>query len=300
MLFNEFKDQIIKEFNMRSEVIGEVKENHVLKNNGEEKNGIIINMEESNVSPCIYLENYYKESISGEDIAGIVDMILIQIKQDAPKQLDIKQLCDWEYVRSRVRCKIVNSEKNAKYMEDKPHRELLNLSIVYFIELNDVFAPNENGVSGTAAICNAHMNSWGVDEEIIYQESIKNLQGSTTFRSMESVMAAMCGADEDITDDLQSGSNMYILSNQKKIFGASGLLDVDMLGRITNKFKQDFYVLPSSIHELILIPYDKVYDAKELKAMVQEVNTDQVEADEVLSDSVYYLNAETCEVSIVA
>lgn len=81
---------------------------------------------------------------------------------------------------------------------------------------------------------------------------------------------------------------MYILTNEEKYFGAAALLYPHVLSHISRLLHCNFYVLPSSIHECILVPDSGQFSKKELETMVREVNETQVEDEEVLSQNVYY------------
>jgi len=85
---------------------------------------------------------------------------------------------------------------------------------------------------------------------------------------------------------------MYILTNQKGINGASCMIYKDVIKEFAQLIKSDIYILPSSIHEIILIPLEGSEDKERFKRMVIDINSSQVPADEVLSDSVYMYSLE--------
>ena len=91
-----------------------------------------------------------------------------------------------------------------------------------------------------------------------------------------------------ILDTSKQKYKMYILTNQKGINGASCLLYPDVMNKLSEEFQSDFYVFPSSIHELILVPTHDNKSNNEYSNMVREINATQVAREEVLSDHVYY------------
>ena len=91
---------------------------------------------------------------------------------------------------------------------------------------------------------------------------------------------------------------MYVLSNQKRVFGAAGLLYDRVLSDAGVRLEDDFYVLPSSVHEVILVPDHVAGSEKELRIMVHEVNHTQVEPEEILSESVYHYDRKKHSLSI--
>ena len=83
---------------------------------------------------------------------------------------------------------------------------------------------------------------------------------------------------------------MYILTNTEKLHGAACILYQQLLEEFAKKVNDNLYILPSSVHEIIMIPASFAGKASELRQMVEEINATQVEEEEVLSDSVYFFN----------
>lgn len=100
------------------------------------------------------------------------------------------------------------------------------------------------------------------------------------------------GITEDTEEEIEESEPMYVLTNQIKYFGAAGIfLCAEMFQEIVGK--QNFYILPSSVHELILVVDRGEYEMEALSAMVKEVNERQLTADEILSDHAYYFEWKT-------
>ena len=101
----------------------------------------------------------------------------------------------------------------------------------------------------------------------------------------------MAGVEgEDISPDLDEtkGYSMYILTNCIRNFGAAAVLYRDVLKNIGEYLKEDFYVLPSSIHEMIIVPDSSAPSWRETAMIVKEINETQVREEEVLSDIPYH------------
>ena len=94
--------------------------------------------------------------------------------------------------------------------------------------------------------------------------------------------------DTEYEEDIQQQVPMYVLSNKSRVHGAACILYPDILKDFAAVVEKDLYVLPSSIHEVILLPAEGTEDSEQLKLMVHEINESQVEDEEVLSDSVYF------------
>jgi hypothetical protein len=79
------------------------------------------------------------------------------------------------------------------------------------------------------------------------------------------------------------------------------MLDEDALKEAAELYGGDFMILPSSIHEILLLPVrDEKEEIEELAATVREVNDTKVAPDEILSFHVYRYSCMTGTVSIVA
>ena len=86
---------------------------------------------------------------------------------------------------------------------------------------------------------------------------------------------------------------MYVLTNRKRCNGAACVLYEQVLENFAKKINDNLYILPSSVHEVIMIPASFAGKASQLREMVEEINATQVEDEEVLSDSVYFFNRMT-------
>ena len=93
---------------------------------------------------------------------------------------------------------------------------------------------------------------------------------------------------------------MYVLSNQQKLFGAACMLYPGVLKEFAKKLQNDFFILPSSVHEIILVPAEKGTDKDTLREIVTDINRTQVAEDEVLADSVYYYNRDKEQITWLA
>ena len=108
----------------------------------------------------------------------------------------------------------------------------------------------------------------------------------------------VCGLPVKDVDSLPEGneerrkesSRMYVLGNERKLFGAAAMFYDGVLEEFSDKIKKSFFILPSSVHEVILLPDDGIRKAEDLWEMVCEINATQVEPEEVLTNAVYYFS----------
>lgn len=292
----------------------EVKVNHVIKNNSVALDGILLFKEGINVSPNIYLNSYYEQHKDGKSLEEIADDIIemyhasMVYSEEEMYDLDFS----YERMKSKIIYRLVNFKKNEMMLEHTPHIRFLDLAIVFCCMMKQDYT----GI-GTIRITNEHMNEWGVEvKDLIKMASINTPRMfPIKIRTMNDVIREMLQRDfshfiieetEDICPEVlvsemieemveNMGHNeethpMYILTNEIGINGASTLLYKEALYRFAMEKDCDFYILPSSIHEVILVPKTEELDTEELQNMVKEVNQTQVAIEEVLSDKVYVYN----------
>ena len=163
------------------------------------------------------------------------------------------------------------------------------------------------------------METWKVGLEGLWKTALRNLK-KESFR-VESVMefvrkkllreTADPGMAELLTKQVEAGEikaclagieQLHVVKNPSESYGGRAILREDLLREFAQEQGGDFYILPCSVHELLLLKDTGRVTAEELKKMVCEINHGfgMVEPEARLSDSVYYYNKETERVEIVA
>lgn len=237
---------------------------------GETKRGLTIREAGCNVAPNIYLRDFEKFTV--EEACDEIQRIYEQYKPS--KGIDISWYTDFENVKDKVFVKLVNTERCAEYLEGKPSIPFLDLSIVFYV----VITSDEIG-KGSITVTEEHMKAWGVDANTLYDLAKNNMEIDT----------------QDLGEFVAGfpAGKMQIVSNKERWNGAGVLpISLDMLKEKFGKF----YILPSSIHEVICIPADGVEDKAYLDEMVRDTNRTMVEPSDQLADHAYYFNGECLEV----
>ena len=260
----------------------------VTKNNGLTLKGLTFLKEGEQISPVIYLERFHKEYLYGKTLEEIESEIITFYEENRNctfSQLDIDAVTDFDKMRDSVRFRIINYDKNIERYKERPHRKLLDLMCIYYI---DCGTGNNGGGQGCIVINKAIFTVWNITENELWETALSNMvkYDTASFASMEDVIEEIIG-DESFTDAQEFTNPMCIVSNKSKLYGASVMFYPDCMERIKEYFKSDFYILPSSVHEIIVIPKDERIQEQALHEMVREVNSTQVAPDEVLSDNVY-------------
>lgn len=282
MNFEEFKAWVKENITSKDwKETSQVEISVVKKNNGVSKAGLSIREDEHDVSPLLYLDDYYIHYQNGE----LLENIIRNIRADYDKKVQmaavkIPNLQEFENIRGRVIYRLVNYEKNKEILEDCPHIRLYDLAVTFrwVARIDDV------GVS-TSLITNKQVKEWGVSVNDLVLAARQNTPRlfPAQIIDMEEMLAGMVSFIL-----YPSTIPMYILTNKQELNGASALLYGDILKDFANKKGADMYILPSRIHEVIMVPADRINDPTKLLSIVHDANTTVVSIGDVLSDSVYY------------
>lgn len=278
----------------------------VRKNNGMEMTGIVAKYTGRTISPTIYINSLYREGMTEEEIIEAADILCEELQtSEFEEDVDLSGFTTFEKAKNRLAFKLIHAEKNKELLKDVPHRLFHNLAIVFY------YVVTESPFYGKASILvrDNYKKRWGASTDELMELALKNTPELLpwTINDMEDVMRDILAEsiksnakedflDEKWLDDLisQMSENqekkipMYVLTNKQKLYGAACMLYPGVLKKFAEKIKQDFYILPSSIHEAILIPANAGCDQQSLHEIVTDINRTQVAADEILADSVYF------------
>ncbi|MCI9379331.1 MAG: hypothetical protein HFI06_12695 [Eubacterium sp.] len=277
----------------------EVHVHNTTKNNDVHLTGLSIWEKGRNISPCIYMEDFYSEYENGdrdlEAIAG--EIINAYCKSRTVHNFDISNFTDYRRVCPMLRGRLINTERNAGLLKGTPHRGFLDLSLVYYVEIPHM------GRQGTGSILvqDSHLQLWNVTEQELYSQTMENMAGTdcASLLNMADIFVDVPGfLPESLPEE---GIPMYILTNRRKWNGAVEMLNRKALEDAAALFGSYYYILPSSIHETILVPaWEQAGTAWDLAQTVQEVNQTEVLPEEFLSSHVYKYCADSGQVHIAA
>lgn len=290
MNFEEFAEAVSEEIRRKAEGTLDVRITGMTKNNGIKLTGITATAEGNNSGPCVYLEKFYEEyENGGMEFDEAVDEIYRLLKKHLHdiQGINISGFLDWETVKGSIYAKLINAGQNKELLGTAPHRMFLDLAVVYYAVISGL----EIQGTGTILIRNQHMEMWGQEEENLYEAAMSNMRtdGRPDFNGIKDVIKnVLPDANYFLNDrEYQPCIGMYVLTNRSRCYGASEILDKSTLRTIADKIGDGFIVLPSSIHEVIVLEPNDVAEYEKLAGMVQEVNATQVNEEERLSDHVY-------------
>lgn len=224
-----------------------------VKNNGKERKGITVSEKGIHISPTIYLEEYFQQFQEGKPIEKIVEKILQlyeEVKCSHPCEESLLQ--NYEELKGKFACKLIHRGKNEKLLNDIPYVPWMDLAIVVFVLL-------EVSPYGTATVLvrKEHLEIWGLTEAQLFDEAKKNtpILLPYQFCPMRKLLREICPYAVDEGEEEEE--SLYVLSNKLRSFGAASMLYEGILEKVGQKLGENYYILPSSIHEVIVVPESK-------------------------------------------
>lgn len=295
MEFNEFLEEIIKCIKKQLDHGTRVSVTPVLKNNQSCTYSLTILQDGENMSPAIAVNPYYADYCRGVPMERIADRILCCYREyHRGGRFDLSCYTDFEKVRDKVVCKLVSYEKNQYILSRVPHRRFLNLAIVYYYKMDDP-------VIGKASILiqNAHMELWNIDQEGLERLASENTLRLLPFAFMgiEELVTQITG--KEMPDLYPDALKLYVLTNTEQYYGAVNMTFGSVLDSVYQKLGMDFYILPSSIHECMILKAEEDVMPEILQKIVEDINEECVDASEVLGTSVYRYDGNQRKLEIV-
>lgn len=294
MKFDEFTRNICDEV---GRVLGDgyrVEVREIRKNNGVVLKGLLITPEADgvqNVVPTIYLNDLFKAYRSGRSFATVIETVLTAYRENIPNEpVDMGFFRSFEKVRDRVCFQLVSRTGNERLLEDVPYKEFLDLAVCFYYAYQ-----GEALGEGTILIHNSHMEMWGTFTDELYALALENTPKLFSWEcsSLKEVLKDLAGLGlSEEAEAPGAGSNgelsMRVLTNKQKHYGAACMLYPGLLEKLALTGGRNLYILPSSIHDVILLEDTGEWCEEEFKEMIASVNATVVAPEEVLSNSLYY------------
>ena len=304
MTYQEFKQNVVHAIQTKLGSDIKIIIQDVVKNNDLHLDGLTLLSDQCNISPTLYLNYYYKQYLRGISLSEIYEDIILRYKCHTPNtSIDIGFFTDFRKVQKNIVFKLINYEQNKILLQNVPHFRFLDLAIVFNCLIQ--CAPNNYG---TILIHQEHLNFWHTTPDTLYSLALENTPRLLGYdlQNMAQVIETLLANDSSMDSnsfchdiaDRDTMLPMYVLSSKTKFNGAVCLLYQNLLAEIAEKYDSDLYIIPSSIHEVLIIPSDNATSHAKLSAMVREVNATQVLKEEVLSDHVYFYSKTTGKLSM--
>lgn len=292
MEYQKFKEEIRKRVQEKLGAGTEISFRELERNNGIKEEGMEVREKGITAAPVLHLDELYENYCKSGSMENAVSRALKLLEEKPAVSVEAVPKT-WAAARGRIRAELVHYDWNKKTLKSIPHRKFLNLAVAYRVEL-----PEMGGFHAGIRINSSLMELWGAMEEQLHRAAMENL-GNEAYhvQSMTELLSGMIGIALELPED---APKQYVLTNESCRYGAAGMLREDILESFAGQAGGNFYILPSSVHELILVPEIDTISPVGLKDMVEEVNKAAVAREEWLSEDVYYYDCEKKKILIAA
>ncbi len=292
MKYTEFLQTIETEITARLDDSFKLQIHPVEKNNGKIYDGLVIINPSFNIAPTIYLNPYYHWYLDGVSMDSILDAILSTYKEVCPtKDFDISFCKDFDKAKDLIVMQLINYDKNKKKLSDIPYIKYLDFAIIF-----QIYTKISYPEYGTITITNKLMEIWDVNIETLIRTVLKNTPSIMPYSllNMAEYLKSKCPEYSMLLSDMATEEiPMYILTNERKINGATSILYPGVLASLSQKLGGNLLLIPSSIHEFLVIPLDCDVEIADLSEFIREVNATQLTDEEVLGERYYIYDSKT-------
>lgn len=253
--------------------------------------GLSLQSDKDEAAPCVNLDKFYEMYSDGEDLEEmLVNMAAVLEIPPLSNTLDI--FTDYEKAKDHLMLRVCNASLNEDYLKSIAHIDMADLAVMYGIAIE-----NEERGYRIAMIKNALLDDWGVSIDQLHEDAVKSSikKFPPLLFNMADIIPFSRGTnnllEEDKTvDKAFESSPFYVLTNIESFEGASSLFYPDIMDKAAKTIGEDYMVIPSSIHEVILIPDSAEISLGDLKNMIRSANdiSGTVRHDEILGYEPYH------------
>ena len=267
----------------------------VMKQNDVELTGVTVRVEGVSVSPTLYLNGYYEMFRDGSTYTDILEEVTDLFENAKPPQLKEEDIVQFDRIKDRVFIRLADPEQNQEWLKGKVYHVEKGWAHVYGIRVD------YPGSDASIMIQAEHLNGWRVSADEVRVAAEENLYRENVWlKPMNDVLRSyLVGDDEDeplpleIEEFLDSSSpELYVLKTDRPCFGSNILLRKDVMRQVGMMFGGDYYILPSSQHEIIVLSVKGAPSFEALQSMVREINETEVDPGDRLSDDLFYYDRE--------
>lgn len=286
MTFNEFQDEVmqnIKYFLPEEYQNAEVRIHEVDKIN-ESYTGLAIEMPGSGIAPSLNLDRLYEQYMDGSSLYEVMQNAANELPANTPS-VDKDMVLDYDQAKEHLFVRVSSADDNPDVRAKAPHKDMDGLMVTYHVEVGRT----AEGVSSTI-VTNELLKHYGISAEQLHADAIENSERlfPSKFANMNDVMREMMGGGPfGIPMDIED-SPLNVITNSMGVNGAAALFYNGMMDRVGDKLEGDYFILPSSVHEVLAIADNGEMSHRELEAMVSEINATEVSPQDKLSDEVYH------------
>lgn len=259
------------------------------KNNGITVPTLSLHIPGCMVMPAVHIKDCYRRYVCGQSLESILEeMEAVFSENAAAHNVEMDYYRNYEQVKQTLRLRLINYSRNRLLLEEIPYCRFLDLALVCYSKVPEDILQNS-----TVTVSKQHLEMWNITPKELFEDAQHRCaeEEPAALMKMGDLIRQLHpqGADMFFLQGIEM-PDMYVLSNQSRMNGAAVLTYPGMLKHCSELLGDKFYILPSSVHELILLKEGQEC-AEELLSMVCSVNTESVAAEEILSDHVYCYDA---------
>ena len=288
MEFKEFREKAEKALKEDKEMAGfNIELRPCEKLNGQSYDALVVCEKDSCVGVSINLNRMYEcfdHEFTDDCISYIKEYACEGLAAAPVGATDL--LDSYDAIKGKLILELISLDRNLEMLSGIPYIKTEDLALIARIAIGE----NSEGFS-SAVVTNDMLKTFEISKEELFKDAFKaaSLNAPAKLQSMASVIREITGMDE--TEIPESSTELMVLSNGTKNFGASALLYPGMLEMVSEKVGGNFVVLPSSIHEVIILGDPGFGGYEDLASMVREINANEVAESDKLTDSVYLYEA---------
>ena len=275
-----------------------------IKNNGIVQYGFTMRGRKG-AEPLLYLEPFYEEYKRGRKLEDIWRELAKQYAAAQKKIQNISIPMGYEKIKNNLYVTVCNAEQNSQRLLTVPHDVQEDLALTYHCKVS-LF----DGQGGDIMVNNQCLDYWGISKEQLRADAWNNMMkmNPPVFLTMEETLGQLEGkySFEELSqkksrpiEDAETDEFLYVLTNTEANCGAVYMFDEELMARIAERLDSNLLVLPSSIHEILILKEMEGVDLFDLRVMVEEIKKEVVRPEEKLSDEVYRYDRETHSLKVM-
>lgn len=273
--------------------------------NGGVSVGIAIHEQDKNLAPCFYVNEVFEQYKEGATIEELCERLVDGYMEARNIEIPTtsSDIFNYDTVKDQILPRVINFKRNREMLEERPYSRINDLAVIYMVDL-----PNFNGYGASVPIFNSIFEKWRIPLSELHSTAIQNAVTNNAYvlhdiRAMIVGDLSMNYLESDVSSHAAADVPMLVLTTESQLDGAAALANPDILMSVANAVQGDYYILPSSIDELLIISKESAQEngstPKQLGEMVRQVNQQEVEQTSQLSDHIYEFNMENRELRSV-
>ncbi len=287
---NRIKDFLPGEYEEASVSVNEVKKIN------ETYMGLVVHTEGEHVHPTINLNRYYERYQEGDQLAAVLYDMAKTIQIDVPN-MNLDRLMNYDAIKDSLFIRVSNRETNAELLQNAPHTCVEDMAITYHIKINQ----DNHGVMSTP-ILYQHLELYGITQEQLHKDALERspkvnppdiVNMNDMMEELYREQFEMMGFSEEqikhaLSEMDRPEVSMTVVTNSDRINGAAVMFYPNIMEQLGETMGGNYFVLPSSLHETLVVPDDGNMSYRDLLKMVTEINATEVDTCDKLTDQVYH------------